>query len=255
MQSLSLVIITFNEEEKIERCLQSVERIADEIIVLDSFSTDRTEEICKKYKVKFHQHKFDGHIQQKNRAIALAKNDYILSLDADELPDSILLEEIKQLKQNNALTDAYYFNRLNNYCGKWIKHSGWYPDKKLRLWNRTQGKWGGVNPHDRVIMQEGIKEVYLKGDLLHYSYDSINQHISQYNYFTDIGAREAFSKQKKSNLFIAIYKSSWKFIRDYFFKLGLLDGYYGFVICSLSAHATFVKYLKLRELIKNDSGS
>jgi len=255
MQSLSVVIITFNEEDKIESCLESVQTIADEIIVLDSFSTDKTEEICSRYSVNFSQHKFDGHIQQKNRAISLASNNYILSLDADEVLDPILLKEIEKLKEKNILTDAYYFNRLNNYCGKWIKHSGWYPDQKLRLWDRTKGEWGGLNPHDKVIMQDGVKKTYIKGDLLHYSYDSVSQHITQYNYFTDIGAKEAFHKQKKSNLFIAFYKSSWKFVRDYFFKLGLLDGYYGFIICALSSHATFIKYLKLRELIKNDSRS
>ena len=166
---LSVVIITFNEEQNIERCLQSIVNIADEIIVLDSFSTDKTEEICKKFNVKFHQHKFDGHIQQKNRALGLAENDYVLSLDADEVPNEILLSEIMRIKANLS-SDAYYFNRLTNYCGKWIKHCGWYPDQKLRIWNKNKGEWGGVNPHDKVIMQENTSLEYLKGDLLHYSY-------------------------------------------------------------------------------------
>jgi len=246
---LSAVIITFNEETNIERCLNSVQKVADEIIVLDSFSTDNTEEICKKYNVKFHQHKFDGHIQQKNRAINMSQNDYVLSLDADECLDEILISKIKEIK-NNTEFDAYKFNRLTNYCGKWIKHSGWYPDIKLRIWDKTKGKWGGVNPHDKVIMTENTKVKHLKGDLLHYSYYSINQHIAQFNAFTEIGANEAFKKGKKSSLFITLYKSVWKFNRDYFFKLGFLDGYYGFVICALSSQATFAKYLKLHELNK-----
>ncbi len=250
MEKLSVVIITFNEERNIERCLKSVSKIADEIIVLDSYSTDNTEMICKKYDVIFRQHKFDGHIQQKNRAVELATNNFVFSLDADEAPDETLILEISTIKENFEY-DAYQFNRLTNYCGKWIKHSGWYPDKKLRIWNKNKGKWGGENPHDQVVMEKGTTLSYLKGDLLHYSYYSIHQHIAQINSFTEIGAAEAFKKGKNSNLAIIITKGIWKFIRDYFINLGILDGYYGFVICSLSAYATFIKYLKLRELIKN----
>ncbi len=250
MEKLSVVIITFNEERNIERCLKSVSKIADEIIVLDSYSTDATEKICKKYDVIFRQHKFDGHIQQKNRAVELATNNFVFSLDADEAPNETLISEISTIKENFEY-DAYQFNRLTNYCGKWIKHSGWYPDKKLRIWNKNKGKWGGENPHDQVVMENGTTLSYLKGDLLHYSYYSIHQHIAQINSFTEIGAAEAFKKGKNSNLAIIITKGIWKFIRDYFINLGILDGYYGFVICSLSAYATFIKYLKLRELIKN----
>jgi glycosyltransferase involved in cell wall biosynthesis len=250
---LSVVIITFNEERNIARCIESVLDFADEIIVLDSLSTDKTKDICLKYPVvKFYEQKFLGHIQQKNRAMELASNDYVLSLDADEAPDEILKNNIIKIKQNGS-ADAYYFNRLTNYLGKWIRYSGWYPDKKLRLWNKNKGRWGGINPHDKVIMQNNSKIEYLKGNLLHYSYYSINQHIAQFNSFTDIGAKEAFKKGKKSNLFIAIYKSVWKFIRDYFFKLGFLDGYYGFIICALSSQATFAKYIKLKELYKQNA--
>ncbi len=250
MEKLSVVIITFNEERNIERCLKSVSKIADEIIVLDSYSTDATEKISKKYDVIFRQHKFDGHIQQKNRAVELATNNFVFSLDADEAPNETLISEIITIKENFEY-DAYQFNRLTNYCGKWIKHSGWYPDKKLRIWNKNKGKWGGENPHDQVVMEKGTTLSYLKGDLLHYSYYSSHQHIAQINSFTEIGAAEAFKKGKNSNLAIIITKGIWKFIRDYFINLGILDGYYGFVICSLSAYATFIKYLKLRELIKN----
>jgi glycosyltransferase involved in cell wall biosynthesis len=251
INKLSVVIITFNEEKNIGRCIKSVQEIADEIIVLDSFSTDKTEEICRELNVKFFQQKFDGHIQQKNRVMELSENSYVLSLDADEVPNSKLIESIKKIKLDFSF-DAYKFNRLTNYCGKWIKHSGWYPDQKLRIWNKNKGKWGGINPHDKVLMNELCTIKHLEGDLLHYSYYSINQHIAQINTFTDIGSKEAFKKGKKSNLFIAIYKSIWKFIRDYFFKLGILDGYYGFVICALSSQATFAKYLKITELRKNN---
>ncbi len=251
MEKLSVVIITFNEERNIERCIKSVSKIADEIIVLDSYSTDNTKKICEENNVIFHKHKFDGHIQQKNRAMELASNNFVFSLDADEAPDDTLIDEMLRIKEHFEY-DAYKFNRLTNYCGKWIKHSGWYPDTKLRIWNKTKGKWGGENPHDKVVLEDNITIGYLNGNLLHYSYYSIQQHLAQINSFTEIGAAEAFKKGKKSNIVIATTKSIWKFIRDYFINLGILDGYYGFVICSLSAEATFIKYLKLRELIKNN---
>jgi glycosyltransferase involved in cell wall biosynthesis len=251
MEKLSVVIITYNEEQNIERCIKSVQSIADEVVVLDSFSTDRTKEICEGLGVRFSAHKFDGHIQQKNRALSLANNEWVLSLDADEVPDDKLLQNIKNVLLNPK-ADAYYFNRLTNYLGKWIHHSGWYPDKKLRLLKKSLGHWAGINPHDKIEMNPEVEALYLEGDLLHYSYYSIEQHIDQINKFTTIGAIEAHKKGRQSNMFIAIIKSNWKFIRDYFFKLGILDGYYGFVICSLSAWATFNKYLKLRELNNND---
>ncbi len=251
MEKLSVVIITYNEERNIERCIKSVQSIADEIVVLDSFSTDKTKEICETHGVLFSAHKFDGHIQQKNRALTLAKNEWVLSLDADEVPDEKLLQSIKDALENPT-SEAYSFNRLTNYLGKWVRHSGWYPDRKLRLLKKSIGHWAGINPHDKIELEQGARSILLEGDLLHYSYYSIEQHIDQINKFTTIGAFEAHKKGRKSNMAIAIVKSSWKFIRDYFFKLGILDGYYGFVICSLSAWATFNKYLKLRELNRNN---
>ncbi len=253
MEKLSIVIITYNEEKNIEACLKSVMGVADEIVVLDSFSSDNTKQVCEKYNVRFYEHKFDGHIQQKNRALLYANYDYVLSLDADERLTEDLRTLIKIEKQNFK-HDAYYFNRLNYYCTKFIKYSGWYPDRKLRLWNKNKGKWGGTNPHDKVIMNDkNAKIKYLKADLLHYTYYSIKQHIEQINKFTEIGAYEANKKGKKSNIIIIIIKSIWKFIRNYILKLGFLDGYYGFVVCSLTAQETFIKYVKLREFNKENN--
>ena len=167
MVKLSVVIITYNEEKNIERCLQSVQTIADEIVVLDSFSKDRTPEICGKYGVKFFQHVFDGHIQQKNRAISYASFSHVLSLDADEALSEELRSSIKAVK-NDFRKDGYYMNRLTNYCGHWVKHCGWYPDKKLRLWDSRKGHWTGINPHDKYELFEGDKNTgQLKGDILH----------------------------------------------------------------------------------------
>ncbi|MCD4744835.1 MAG: hypothetical protein K8R58_00885, partial [Bacteroidales bacterium] len=143
---------------------------------------------------------------------------------------------------------GYKMNRLSNYCGKWIKHCSWYPDTKLRLWDSTKGKWGGRNPHDKLEMEKNAKICHLKGDLFHYTYYSISEHVAQANKFTDITAENAFLDGKKSNYLKIIFKPIIKFLRDYFFNLGFLDGYYGFIICQISANATFLKYIKLKQL-------
>ena len=249
MNKISIVIITLNEERNIGRCLASVQSVADEIVVLDSFSTDATEEICRNYKVRFLQHKFEGHIQQKNRAIQLATHDWVLSLDADEALDEQLIKEILRVKDNLS-ADGYKFNRMTNYCGQWIKHSGWYPDVKLRFWNRNKGSWGGNNPHDKVIMNEGSRIEHLKGNMHHYSYYTIDEHHKQNDYFSTIGAQVLYKKGKKSSIFKAFYKAAWMFFRNYFFKKGFLDGKYGFIICKLTASGTYAKYQKLRVLNK-----
>ncbi|MDG1477278.1 MAG: glycosyltransferase family 2 protein [Vicingaceae bacterium] len=244
---LSVVIITFNEERNIERCLNSVKRIADEIVVVDSFSTDKTKAICLQKEVRFIENKFDGHIEQKNFAITQAKNQYVLSLDADEALTEELQQAILQIK-NNWKADGYSFNRLTNFCGTWIKHCGWYPDKKLRLWDKTKGKWGGDNPHDKVIMEKDAAVKHTNLDILHYSFYTIEEHLNQIDFFTDISAKAAFEKGKTSNGFTIFYKSTFKFFRDYILKLGFLDGYHGYVVCKNSAHAKRLKYSKLRNL-------
>jgi glycosyltransferase involved in cell wall biosynthesis len=250
MPKISVVIITLNEEKNIERCLKSVVDIADDIVVVDSYSTDKTEEICNKYNVRFVKHKFEGHIEQKNFAITQAKYPHILSLDADEALSEELQKSIAEVK-NNWRYDGYYFNRLTNYCGKWIKHCGWYPDQKLRLWDSRKGRWGGQNPHDEFILENGAIKKFLKGDLLHFSYYSITGHIEQINKFSTIMANERFKKNQKVYLWDIFIKPIWKFVRDYYIKLGFLDGYYGLIICINSSYATFLKYIKLAEMYKN----
>jgi glycosyltransferase involved in cell wall biosynthesis len=241
---ISAVIITFNEEKNIERCLRSLLDIVDEIVVLDSFSTDRTQEICRLFGVRFFQHAFDGHIQQKNRAITYATYPHILSLDADEALSETLRESILKVK-TSWTTDGYYMNRLTNYCGKWIHHSGWYPDRKLRLWDSRKGKWGGVNPHDKFELSDGDKNTLrLNGDLLHYSYYSEEELRHQTKYFAEIASRQLQPGEKKQCLIKPYYKAAAKFIRNYLFKLGFLDGKAGLTICRMAAYGTFLKYQK-----------
>jgi glycosyltransferase involved in cell wall biosynthesis len=252
MHRLSAVIITYNEERNIERCLGSLNGIVDEIIVVDSGSIDRTKEICVKFGAKFSMHPFEGHIQQKNYACSLTSFDHILSLDADEALSPELQHEILRIK-NDWTKDGYSVNRLTNYCGKWIHHSGWYPDRKLRLFIKGKGKWSGFNPHDMLLLNDASSQSRLKGDLLHYSYYSIEEHIAQVNKFTTIGAETALANGKRSNLFLVVFSPAIRFIRDYILHRGFLDGFYGFVICRISAHAAFVKNLKLYRLQKKKS--
>ena len=245
---ISCTIITYNEERNIEECLRSVEEIADEIIVVDSFSTDKTPEICKTFGVKFIQNPFDGHIQQKNFAMEQATYDYILSLDADERLSKEMAESIKRIKQNWT-ANGYRFNRLNNYSGAWLKHC-WYPDAKIRLWDRRTARWGGENPHDKVLMEKNDFKVE-KGDLIHYAYRTVNEHFEQTKKFAKIAAEAKFKEGKRINYIQHIILNPViKFLRLYIFKLGFLDGYYGFVFSKMAANLNYMKYKELWKLKK-----
>lgn len=252
MTKISAVIITFNEEHNIKRCLESLKGIADEIVVVDSFSTDKTEEICKSFNVQWIQNKFEGHIEQKNFALEKATYEHILSLDADEALDENLRKEILKIKENFS-ADGYYFNRLTHYVDQWIYRCGWYPDSKLRLLNKSKGTWSGSNPHDIILMVEGSNIEKIEGNLLHYSYDSISDHVNQTNKFTTIAAKAAFAKGTRSNTFKIVSRPLLKFFKDYFLKRGFLDGRYGFIICCINALSALLKYSKIKELQENRS--
>lgn len=241
---LSVVIITYNEEKNIDRCLAALSGLADDLVVVDSFSKDRTREICEAYGARFLERVFSGHVEQKNFANAQALYPHILSLDADEVLSAELRASILAVKQNWT-ADAYWMSRLTNYCGKWIHHSGWYPDRKIRLFDRNKVSWGGQNPHDKIILHPGAKTAVLAGDLLHYSYYSIKQHLDQINYFSDVACYEMRRKGKRANILQLLVKPPFRFFYGYFVRLGLLDGFAGFCIAMLSAYAVFVKYAKL----------
>lgn len=249
MVEISAVIMTLNEERNIERCLLSLRGIADEIVVVDSFSTDRTEEICRQFGAIFTCHAFKGYIEQRQYSVSQAKSDYILVIDADEALSDVLRDEILKVKENWAF-DGYKFNRLNSYCGQWIRHCGWYPDRKLRLFDRRKAAVKGRNPHDEIVLQTGEKIKNLRGDLLHYTYLSVEEHIRQIDRFTEIQAREKFMKGGKANILELLFSPGYKFIRHYFFQLGFLDGYFGYLICRNMAYSTFLKHAKLKALWK-----
>mgnify|MGYP003564574662 CR=1 FL=1 len=244
---LSIVIVTLNEEKNIARCLTSVKRIADEILVIDSFSTDRTEEICKAHGVRFVQHTFIGFVEHKGWAVNQASHNHLLCLDGDEALSEELQESILAVKSNWKHA-GYSFNRLSNYCGKWIRHCGWYPNIKLRLWDRRQGHIGGTNPHEQIILNSGARCRHLQGDLFHYAFDSISEHQLLANKYSDAKAKGMFAHQNKASWLNLLFNPFLKFIRDYFLKLGFLDGFYGFTICIISAQANFLKYAKLRQM-------
>lgn len=246
---LSVVIITFNEEKNIRQCIESVLSVADDIVVLDSFSTDNTAQICHSLGVRFLQHPFEGYILQKRRAVDLAHHHHVLSLDADESLSPQLQQSILAVKQAWQ-ADGYYMNRLNNYCGRWIRHSGWYPDRKLRLWDKRKGRWEGIEPHDTVCLDKNATTGRLKGDLLHYSYRNISEHIVQTNRFSDIKAQALFEKGKKTGIIRVILGAGLKFFKHYILKLGFLDGMYGFIIAIQGAHYYFATYVKLFDLCR-----
>lgn len=249
MIKLSGVIITYNEEEHLEKCLASLVNVVDEIVVVDSFSTDKTPEICKAFNVTFIQHEFEGYIEQKNYALSLASHNYILSLDGDEALSDTLKKSILEVKENWVF-DGYYCNRLNNYCGQWIKHSDWYPDKKLRLFKKGSGEWKGINPHDTYTLKKGLKAGKLKGDLLHWIYRDYQEHNLKVEKFSTIAANAYYKLGKKSSLFKIVFRPSWAFFKAYFLRFGFLDGLNGFVICVQTFNVTFLKYIKLYELHK-----
>jgi len=248
MISLAVVIITFNEEKNIMRCMQSVKSIADEIIVVDSFSTDRTGEIVNAAGGKFHLRTFEGYGDQKNAAAAFSSFDHILFLDADEFLSPELSASIAEQKANGFPFDGYTMNRLNNYCGKWIRHGSWYPDKKLRLAHRKKAVWNLDLVHESLEMQESSRIHHLHGDLLHYTYSNFDEHVEKNIKYSWLSAQLLYNRGKRVKAIKAFINPFWAFFTSYFLRAGFLDGFYGFVIAVNIAHLTFLKYTKLYQL-------
>lgn len=240
--------MTFNEEKRIASCLESLEKVCDELIVIDSFSTDRTISICEEMGARVIQNPFEGYIAQRAFGIDQATNDYIVQLDADEVLSAPLIEEINKLKSDWKY-DVVTVNRLTNYAGKWIRHCGWYPDSRVRIFDRRHVQVIGQNPHDRIAAKPGARTLRIKKDILHFSYNNVDHHISKTNEFSLLEARSDFEKGKKATfVYHIMIKPTYRFLDMYILKLGFLDGYYGLVICFISAFGKFLRYVKLREL-------
>ncbi|MCC6383997.1 MAG: glycosyltransferase family 2 protein [Bacteroidia bacterium] len=250
MAEISAVIIAFNEEKKIANCIESLLKVCDEIVVVDSFSTDGTAEIAESLGAKVIKHPFENYIEQKNFALDCLSYEWALSLDADEVLSSQLQNSILAVK-THLLADGYLMNRLTSYCGKWIRHCGWYPDRKLRLFKRSKARWGGINPHDKIEMEAGSIIHRLKGDLLHYSFDTPEQYVTQQHKFAAISARHMHQLGKQYSWPVVFAKTAFRFIKEYVIKAGFLEGVSGFKICSVSAGAVFRKYSLLKKMNKN----
>ncbi len=243
---ISVAIITYNEEKNIKRCIDSISIFANEIIIVDSLSTDNTCAIAKQLGAKIIQQKFLGHIAQKQLALDNCTNEWILSLDADEEISTKLQKNIIVLLQNKLKFDAYSMNRLSFHLGKWIKHGGWYPDAKIRLFNKNQAYWGGYNPHDKVIINGKVG--HINGDLLHYVFKNLKHNVDANNSYSSIMAYDLHKKGVKFSFLKLYFKPIGKFLETYIYKRGFLDGLPGFIIAVGAAYSMFLKFAKLLEL-------
>jgi len=254
MEKISAVIISFNEEKKIARCIRSVRQVADEVVVVDSFSTDRTPQLVKELGARLIQHPFEGYIEQKNYALNQASNDWVLSLDADEVLSDALRKSIEKIKEK-PLYDGYSMNRLTFLEEKPIRCCGWYPDTKLRFFRRSKGKWTGLNPHDEFRFHQKTETGFLQGDLLHYSFDSKADWLKQTKKFARIGAESYLLQKKKTSPLFGILSPISRFFRDYFLKGGWLAGATGWEVSRMNAKASRLKYHHLHRLKKNNEAT
>lgn len=241
---ISLVIITLNEDENIARCIQSVPW-ADEVIVLDSNSKDKTREIAESLGAKVHIQNFLGFRDQKQKATDLAKNDWILSLDADEALSLGLSQEILDTFDTTPIQDGYRMPRLSFHLGRWIKHGGWYPDRQLRFFNRKKAKWGGGHVHEKI---ECENVGTFKNNLLHYVFRDLKHQVDANNRYSTLGAQDLYDRKKKFSFLKLIFKPISKFIETYIWKFGFMDGLPGFIISVGAAYSVFLKFAKLKEL-------
>ncbi len=246
MKKISAVIISFNEEKDIGRCLESVSDLADEILVLDSFSTDCTEAMCRKYGVRFEQHVFDGYGSQKNRALQMAAHDYILSLDADEALSEEAKDEVRRAKKEWS-HDGYIFNRRNNYCGHWMRHTTWYPDRKLRLFDRRKAAWTSFDLHEYIQMVPGSTIMRMKGDLLHWPIHTKEEQEAKMEQFARISAKFYFDQDIRPGMGSGAIHCIWRWFREYCLLLGILDGKAGWQVARFSALYVWRKYYYLRQ--------
>lgn len=245
--NISVVIICKNEEKNLARALESVVKLAHEIILIDSFSTDASQEIAEKYGARFIQKEWMGYAGSKNYGNKLASGDLILSLDADECLSDELYASIAAISNPNS---AYSFNRRNIYAGQFIKYCGWYPDRKLRLFPKGKAHWQGDFVHENLKLDPGIEQSLLSGDLLHYSYSSKEEHIAREKKYARLAAER--DQERLNSWLMAYIKAAAKFLHMYILKLGVLDGSAGLQICLISAKGKLWKHQYIREINASD---
>jgi Glycosyltransferases involved in cell wall biogenesis len=248
---ISACIIAFNEEKNIRRAVESV-KWADEILVVDSESADRTREIAQELGAKVIVQKWLGFSRQKQFAVDQAENDWIFSLDADEEVSPELRDEILRLKETSLQADGYRIPRLAIYMNRPIRHGGWYPDWQIRLFNRRKGKWKDVLIHESFQLNDDAKLEKLSGDILHYSVENAAHHNFMIGErYAPLAARQMFENGKRTSVAKIVFSGWFAFVRTYFLKLGILDGFPGFCIAYFAAHHAFLKHLLLWEMQKN----
>jgi len=249
MPNFSVVIITFNEQNIIEKCVSACKKVTDDIVVIDSFSKDKTVEICEKLGANVIQQKWLGYSEQKNFANKYTKYDWILYIDADEILSDEAIENYKKIEFKNKEI-VYKIARLNKYCGKWIKHGRWYPEWRNRLFNKHFAQWNSDIVHEDVeaISKRKFETIKLKGDVLHFSIESKEEHLKKIELYANLSAKKMFNKNKKATFIKRFLSPISRFVVDYFFNLGIIDGKIGFQIAWLSSYETFLKYDILKQL-------
>ncbi len=244
-QRLSCTIICYDEEENIRAALESV-KWCDEIVVVDSFSTDRTVEICREYTDRIYQRPWPGFVEQKAFALEQARCPWVLNLDADERVSPELRREIETVLQRPR-ADGYYVPRLVYYLGRWWRRGGWYPDYRLRLFRRDKVVWGGIDPHEKVILHG--RSARLREPLLHYTYRDIGDHVATINGFTGVAARELLLRGRSASWTDLVLRPLWRFVRFYVLRLGLIEGLAGLFVAESAAFYVFIRYAKLWEAV------
>ncbi len=243
---ISATIITRNEAANIARAIESLVPLADEIVVVDGESTDGTPEVAAGLGARVITHRFEGFAAQKNFAALQAKYDWILSLDADEELNADAQEVLRRWKPADPGASGYRFARRARYLGRWIQHSGWYPDYKLRLYDRRRGGWKGDFVHESVVVKGRVET--MPGEILHYTCDTLEEHRQRIEFYTDLAAAEMIARGTRVGLLTRLVAPSWVFAQSYFLRLGVLDGYQGFLIAKMAARYVKRKYVKLRTM-------
>lgn len=249
---LSGVVIAKNEENNIERCLSSLS-FCDEIIVVDSYSTDKTVELAKKHTSKVFTKNWSGYVDQKNYAVGLASSEWILSLDADEQVSEELRTEIQEMIKKDPKEDAFSVPRRTIHSGQWIRYGGWYPNRLVRFFRKSRGEWRGEAVHEFWETKGRVGE--LKSDLIHYSFENISDQVQRNDLYSTLGAKALFENRCSFSIWRLLVKPISKFVETYFFKRGFLDGYRGFFISVSAAYSVFLKWAKLWELSQNGQES
>lgn len=246
---ISATIIALNEERNIARAIESL-RCCEEILVVDSGSTDRTCEVARLHGARVIEAGWLGYAAQKNYAAGLASHDWILSIDADEALSEGLEAEIWRLKKSGPQADAYEFARLARYLGRWILHSGWYPDYKVRLYHREKAEWVGEFVHESVRATGSVGR--LEGNLLHFTCESLTEHVKTMNAYTTLAAREIAARRIRISWARLLLDPPFTFFRAYIVKRGFQDGLEGFIIAYMAATYNFLKYAKARMMGSHD---